>query len=388
MRILVAGAGIGGLTAALALHEAGIDVTVLESAGELRPLGVGINLLPHAVRELSALGLGDALAGIGVATAENVYCDQSGKTLFTEPRGIAGGYGWPQYSVHRGRLQMLLLDAVRERLGPHAVRTGAPVEDFAQDARGVRVRVPDGEVEGDALVGADGLHSKIRALLHPGPDPLLWSGVRMWRGVTETEPFLGGRSMVIVRGEGNAELIAYPIGPEQVNWVALIPVAEAGPLPGDANWNHPGRTEDVLAYLGGWELGWLDVPGLIRHGEPILEYPMVDREPLPWWGKGRVTLLGDAAHPMYPVGANGASQAIVDARVLAAELTGDLPEALARYEKTRREATTAVVSANRDMQRTGDARSPEELARVTETYRHATAPARVPRSGSASPPLR
>ncbi|MFI1328591.1 flavin-dependent oxidoreductase [Streptomyces sp. NPDC020845] len=372
MRVLIAGAGIGGLTAGLSLHAAGFEVTVIEAVRELRPLGLGINLLPHAVGELTALGLGDELARISVATAENVYCDQFGKALYTEERGLAGGYRWPQYSVHRGRLQSLLLAAVRDRLGPHAVRTGTRLLDFEQDADAVRVRVPGAEIEAAALVGADGLHSAVRARLHPDQGPLLWSGVRMWRGAAEARPFLGGRTSVIARGAGNAELVAYPIGPSLINWVALVPVGEPGPLPGDANWNTPGRAEEVLEHFGSWDLGWLDVPALIGDSPAILEYPMVDRDPLPAWGEGRVTLLGDAAHPMYPVGANGASQAIVDARVLAEQLALDFPRGLAAYEKARREATAAVVAANREMQRTGDARSPEELARITATYRRAT----------------
>lgn len=181
-----------------------------------------------------------------------------------------------------------------------------------------------------------------------------------------------GVATAVARGEGKAQLIAYPIGPSLVNWVAQMRVAEPGPLPGDANWNQPCRAEDVLRYYGRWNLGWLDVPGLIKNSSMILEYPMVDRDPLPSWGDGRVTLLGDAAHPMYPVGTNGASQAILDAHVLADELTRDFPGGLATYEKTRREATAAVVAANREMLRTGDTRSPEQLARVTETYRPVT----------------
>jgi 2-polyprenyl-6-methoxyphenol hydroxylase-like FAD-dependent oxidoreductase len=371
MRVLIAGAGIGGLTAALTLHAVGIEATVIEGARELRPLGVGINLLPHAVHELTELGLGDELASIGVATAENVYCDRFGTKLFAEPRGLAGGYRSPQYSVHRGQLQMLLLSAVRERLGPQAVRTGTRLERFEQDGDTVRVRVPGDELETDVLVGADGLHSAVRAQLHPNQGPLLWSGVRMWRGATEAEPFLTGRSMIIVRGEGQVELIAYPIGQSLINWVAMVPVAAPGPLPGDANWNLPGRAEDVLPYFD-WDLGWFDVPGLIRNSTSIFEYPMVDRNPLPSWSEGRVTLLGDAAHPMYPVGANGGSQAIVDARALADELSWDFPGGLIPYEHTRREATAAVVAANREMQRTGDAKSAEELARITDAYRRDT----------------
>ncbi|MFI0735379.1 flavin-dependent oxidoreductase [Streptomyces sp. NPDC021225] len=372
MRVLIAGAGIGGLTAALSLHAAGIEATVIEAVRELRPLGLGINLLPHAVGELTALGLGEDLARISVATAENVYCDPSGNTLFTEARGLAGGYRWPQYSVHRGRLQALLLAAVYDRLGPQAVRTGARLLDFEQDADGVRARVPGAEIQAAALIGADGLHSAVRARLHPDQGPLLWSGVRMWRGAAEAGPFPGGRSMIIARGPSGAELIAYPIGPSLVNWVAMVTVAEPGPLPGGADWNSPGRADEVLEHFGAWDLGRLDVPALIENSPEILEYPMVDRDPLPTWGEGRVTLLGDAAHPMYPVGANGASQAIVDARVLAEELARDFSRGLAAYEKARREATAAVVAANREMQRSGDARSPEELARITTTYRRAT----------------
>ncbi|MFG2579016.1 flavin-dependent oxidoreductase [Streptomyces malaysiensis] len=380
MTVLIAGAGIGGLTAALSLHAAGVEAAVVESAREIRPLGVGINLLPHAVRELIELGLGDELAAIGVATAENVYCDRSGRRIFTEPRGVAQGYRWPQYSVHRGELQRLLLAAVRERLGADAVRTGARVVGFdgsgARDR--VRVRVLDratGAVEDTyarALIGADGLHSAVRAALHPRGGPLLWSGIRMWRGTTRAEPFLTGRSMVIVR-DGDAELVAYPIGGGRINWVCQVRMSEPGPLTGEAAWNRAGRLADVLPYFADWRLGWLDVPGLLTGGGEILEYPMVDREPLPWWGSGRVTLLGDAAHPMYPVGANGASQAVVDARVLARELAGaeGVPAALARYETERREATAAVVRANRAMNRAG-ARTPEELARLTDTYRDAT----------------
>ncbi|WAL69094.1 flavin-dependent oxidoreductase [Amycolatopsis cynarae] len=375
MRVLIAGAGIGGLTAALALHAVGVEAVVLESAREIRPLGVGINLLPHAVGELTRLGLDGELARLGIATRENLYCDSSGARLFSEPRGLAGGYQHPQYSVHRGRLQTMLLSAVRARLGEDAVRTGMRVEGFDQDADSVRVGISGRErpIEADLLVGADGVHSVVRAQLHPGEGPLLWSGVRMWRGVTRMNPFFDGRTMVIVRGsgDGDAELIAYPIGPASVNWVALVPVGEPGPLPGDAHWNRPGRAEDLLP-LFDWNLGWLDVAELITRSEVLLEYPMVDRDPLPHWGHGRVTLLGDAAHPMYPVGANGASQAVVDARVLATELSGGSPAGLARYEGIRRDATAEVIAANREMQRTGGTRSPRELARITETYRRRT----------------
>ncbi|MGW2631587.1 flavin-dependent oxidoreductase [Streptomyces chattanoogensis] len=380
MTVLIAGAGIGGLTAALSLHAAGADAIVVESAREIRPLGVGINLLPHAVRELTELGLGEDLAALGVATAEHVYSDRFGNEIFTEPRGTAQGYRWPQYSVHRGELQMLLLDAVRERLGADAVRSGARLVGFDEsgEAGTVRARLLDretgivGETTADALIGADGLHSAVRAQLHPDGGPLLWSGIRMWRGTTVAEPFLTGRSMAIVR-EGDVELVAYPIGGGRINWVCGVRVSEPQPLAEDAGWNRGGLLADVLPYYEDWKLGWLDVPALLAGSGEILEYPMVDREPLPAWGRGRVTLLGDAAHPMYPVGANGGSQAIVDARVLAHELAraDDVPTGLARYENARRDATAAVVRANRDMSLAGG-QTMRELARITDTYRSAT----------------
>ncbi|MGW1071863.1 FAD-dependent monooxygenase [Streptomyces sp. NPDC002537] len=379
MTAIIAGAGIGGLTAALSLHAAGLDAAVVESAHEIRPLGVGINLLPHAVRELTELGLGEDLAALGVVTAEIVYSDRHGRKLFTDPCGTAQGYRWPQYSVHRGELQMLLLAAVRERLGARAVRTGTRLTDFEGQGDGVRARLLDratgavGEAAADVLVGADGLHSAVRARLHPDGGPLLWSGVRMWRGTAEAAPFLTGRSMVIVR-DGDTELVAYPIGRNRVNWVCMVRASGPGPLAEEAGWNRAARAEDVLPYVEDWALGWLDVPRLVADSREILAYPMADRDPLPSWGGGRVTLLGDAAHPMYPVGANGASQAVVDARVLAYELArsdGDLTTGLARYEAARRDATSAVVLANRRMYAT-EGRTAQELADIMRTYRRAT----------------
>ncbi|MGW2187125.1 flavin-dependent oxidoreductase [Streptomyces sp. NPDC001719] len=378
MTVLIAGAGIGGLTTALSLHAAGVDAVVVESAREIRPLGVGINLLPHAVRELTELGLGDGLAGIGVATAEIVHCDRDGQEIFTEPRGLAQGYRWPQFSVHRGELQLLLLAAVRERLGAGAVRTGIRLTCFEEVAGRVQAGLVDratgatGGMTADALVGADGLHSVVRARLRPDGGPLLWSGIRMWRGTTRSEPFRAGRSMAILR-DGDTQLIAYPIGRGRINWVCQVRESAPAPLAEEAGWNRAARAADVLPHYAGWRLGGLDVPALLAGSEEILTYPMVDRDPLPAWGRGRVTLLGDAAHPMYPVGANGASQAVVDARVLAYELarSGDVAEGLARYEAARREPTAAVVLANRTMNR-ATVRSPHDLARITDAYRHTT----------------
>lgn len=366
MNIVIAGAGIGGLTTALTLHARGMDVTVVESARDLAALGVGINLLPHAVRELHELGLGDALRDISATPAVIDFYTSDGALLFREPRGIEGGYGYPQCSVHRGRLQMLLLDAVTDRLGPDAVRTGAGVVDFAESASGVSVRTRAGEFAAEVFVGADGVQLTVRRRLHPGPDPLAWSGVRMFRGASHLPPFLDGRTMAIVKGPGGVELVIYPIGGDLVNWVLQVEDGEPGALPGDANWNTPADPAAVAAHMSGWHLDWLDPTELVAKSGKVFEYPMVDREPLSHWGTRRVTLLGDAAHPMYPVGANGGSQAILDARALADELAEG--RGVAGYEARRVPETTAVVQANRDMH----ASSPDDLARVTADYRRNT----------------
>jgi 2-polyprenyl-6-methoxyphenol hydroxylase-like FAD-dependent oxidoreductase len=366
--MVIAGAGIGGLTAALALHARGIDATVIERT-DLRPVGVGINLLPHAVRELYRLGLGDELARISVAPAAIAYYDTDGTLLLREPRGIDGGYGYPQYSVHRGRLQMLLLAALRDRLGAEAVHASCELLGFDDSDSGVRVHTSAGEIDSGALVGADGIHSTVRRRLHPEPDPLLWSGLRMFRGAVDGDPFLDGRTMSIVKGADGVDLVVYPIGDGEINWVVMLPEAEPGPLPGDAGWNRPGDRSQVLRHLDRWNLGWLDAADMVRRTESVLEYPMVDRDVLAWWGRGHVTLLGDAAHPMYPVGANGGSQAIVDATVLAEEVSGDPTHGLRRYENRRRRETAKVVEANREMHRTGATQRPTDLARVTARYR-------------------
>ncbi|WP_437933392.1 flavin-dependent oxidoreductase [Sorangium sp. So ce341] len=363
MRVLIAGGGIGGLTAALSLQSAGVEAFVVEAAREIKPLGVGINLLPHAVRELAELGLADALAATGIPTAELVHYDRFGGRIWAQPRGIAAGYRWPQISIHRGELQAILLAAARQRLGDAGVRTGLAVERFEQTGAEVRISLRDrrsGELEvvsADVLVAADGIHSAVRAQLHPAEGPPRWNGIHMWRGVTEAEPFLTGRSMIMAGSNRAAKFVAYPIsrgaelrGRAAVNWVAEVRLHE-GATVAPASWDRRGRLEDVLPHFAAWRFSWLDVPALISAAPVLFEYPMVDRDPLPWWGAGRVTLLGDAAHPMFPVGSNGASQAILDARVLAWHLAraSDPEAALSAYEAARRPPTSALVLANRAM---------------------------------------
>jgi 5-methylphenazine-1-carboxylate 1-monooxygenase len=369
--VTLIGGGIGGLATALSLHAVGIDVEVIEAARQIEPLGVGINLLPHAVRELTELGLGDALEATGIPTRKLSYYDRFGSLIWSEPRGRDAGYRWPQISIHRGALQLLLLDAVRQRLGTGAVRTGLACEWFEQAGAEVRAELRDrstGRLEtitSDVLVGADGIHSAVRAQLHPREGRPIWNGIQMWRGVTEAEPFLGDRTMVMAGSNLRAKFVAYPISRQaedaarsSVNWVAEVRLGgDAPPEPED--WNRTGDIDEVLVHFGDWRFDWLDIPALVVGAPAVFQYPMVDRDPLSHWGEGRVTLLGDAAHPMYPIGSNGASQAIIDARVLAWALAGENnpSAALLAYEFARREVTAALVLSNRDM-------GPERVLRI------------------------
>ncbi|TMQ91848.1 flavin-dependent oxidoreductase [Actinomadura soli] len=400
MRVLIVGAGIGGLTCALSLHKAGVETLVVDASARLRPLGVGINLLPHAVRELTELGLGGELADLGIPTGEMVHFDRHGGRIWGEPRGRALGYDWPQYSIHRGDLQMALLDAVRARLGKDAVRAGTLFEGFEQDGTRVRARLLDrasgtaGTAAADVLIGADGLHSAVRAQLNPDEPAPLWNGIRMWRGVTEGDPFLTGRTLAVAGSNTASKMVVYPIsrraerrGRALLNWVAEVRLPDDR-LDTTADWNRKGRLEDVLPYYAGWTFDWLDVPAMLAGSAEILEYPMVDRDPLDRWTSGRVTLLGDAAHPMYPIGSNGGSQAVLDARVLAHELAraADPAEGLLGYERARRETVNAIVLACRDMpadrilhavgerapdgfDAIEDVLTPEELETITGAYR-------------------
>ncbi|MGI9477978.1 MAG: flavin-dependent oxidoreductase [Hyphomicrobiaceae bacterium] len=361
MTVLVAGGGIGGLTLALSLHQIGVKVVVFESVRDIRPLGVGINVLPHASRELVELGLGARLAETGIATAELGYFCKRGKEIWSEPRGLPAGYNWPQYSIHRGRLQSRLLEAVRERLGPDCIRLGHHLAEWQVAEHGIRAtfvdretEVPCGMFDGDVLIAADGIHSTARATLYPDEGAPIWNGAILWRGVTKAQPFLTGRTMAMI-GHGHQKFVTYPIATETgspetavINWIAELRFD-----PNQAwrreDWNRPGRIEDFLPAFEDWRFDWLDIPALIRGAEHIYEYPMVDRDPLPQWTFGPMTLLGDAAHPMYPIGSNGASQAILDARTLTREFQrhGVGPAALKAYEDERRPATAKIVAANR-----------------------------------------
>jgi 2-polyprenyl-6-methoxyphenol hydroxylase-like FAD-dependent oxidoreductase len=359
MDVVIVGGGIGGLTLALTLHRAGISSRVYESAPQMRAIGVGINILPHAARELIALGLEVELARVAVPTQEAVFFNRFGQLIFREPLGRAAGYDWPQYSIHRVDLMAVLLEAVRKRLGEDRVLAGWKCVGFEQDGDRATARFQDATSgadlppqSGDLVVGCDGIHSRIRKQLHPDEGEPLYSGVNMWRGVTRWPPFLSGASMVRAGWLATGKMVIYPIrnrvdaeGRQLVNWVAEVET----PRHLARDWNRRGELGDFLRPFEDWRFPWLDVPAFLRAADSVLEFPMVDQDPLSFWTQGRVTLLGDAAHPMVPRGSNGAGQAILDARVLAAELfrRRDPDEALAAYEAQRLPATANVVRMNR-----------------------------------------
>ena len=360
MKIIIAGAGIGGLTAAMCLHRAGHDVQVYEAVSEMRPLGVGINIQAGAVRILCSLGLEPALAATAIETRELRYANRHGQTIWADPRGRHAGLPSPQFSIHRGELQMILVHAAREMLGADRIRMGRRIADFAQHGATVTARFADregaivDEATADLLIAADGIHSAVRARYYPNEGPPKWQGILMWRGVTVGKPYLGGNTMVQA-GHHNQKFVCYPIsrahaerGEALINWICDLHMGD-GALPSREDWNKPGRLEDFLPRFADWNFGWLDVPDVIRNAHTILEFPMVDRDPLPRWSHGRITLLGDAAHPMYPIGSNGASQAILDGEAITQELAvGDDPEAaLRRYEERRLPPTARIVESNR-----------------------------------------
>ncbi|GGI45605.1 2-polyprenyl-6-methoxyphenol hydroxylase-like FAD-dependent oxidoreductase [Agromyces flavus] len=360
MRIVIVGAGIGGLVTALSLEAAGFrDIRVVERVRELRPLGVGINLLPHAVRELTELGLAELVAGIGVAPSRLAYFNRHGQPIWSEPRGLDAGYHWPQLSVHRGEFQMLLLREVERRLGVGTVQQGlrlASVDDGDPDvatARFVDAAGDDVVLEADVLVGADGIHSALRAQRYPDEGAPPWNGLILWRGTAIVPEYLDGRTMIMA-GDGEQKFVAYPLsapdaaaGMSRVNFIAERRAPEGATALSD--WNRPVDPEPIVELFAGWRFDWLDVPLVIASAEGILEYPMVDRDPIPSWTSGRTILLGDAAHAMYPNGSNGASQAILDARTLAHRIATEpsVEAALAAYEADRRPATARLLEMTR-----------------------------------------
>ena len=359
MTVLIAGGGIAGLTAALTLHQIGVEVTVLEQASELRPLGVGINLQPNAVRELFDLGLEAELESIGIKSREWALVGRNGNDIWAEPRGLDAGYRWPQYSVHRGELQMMLYRAVKERLGEEAVLTDHRFLAYENSGGGVRVKAATetGErasFEGTLLLGADGLHSAVRRQMFPAEGDPLWAGTVLWRGTATGPPIRTGASFLLVGGL-NQRFVTYPItrpdeatGLQVHNWIAELTFSDRRDWE-RSDWNRRANVGDFLPSFEGWNFDWLDVPRLVQRSETVYEYPMVDRDPAPTWLDGNVALMGDAAHVMYPTGSNGASQAIIDARVLGAMFLehGVGHHALQAYEAALHADMSALILRNR-----------------------------------------
>jgi 2-polyprenyl-6-methoxyphenol hydroxylase-like FAD-dependent oxidoreductase len=361
MKAIIAGAGVGGLTTALMLHARGIDCEIYEQASEIRELGVGINTLPHAIKELKELGLLERLDAVAIRTHELFYVNRFGQEIWREPRGLEAGYEVPQFSIHRGRLQNVIFQAARARLGESRIRTGLRLGSFKQDDGSVTAYFFDrsgshrATAQGDILIGADGIHSAVRDKLFPHEGPARWNGIMLWRGATDWPQFMTGRSMIIAGGLA-AKFVLYPIAEgsrenrKLTNWAVT---AKIGPdnstPPAKEDWSKPGRWDDLGPHLKRFKLPYVDVGHLIEATGEFWEFPMCDRDPLPRWSHGRVTLLGDAAHPMYPVGSNGASQAILDARCLADWLKrAEHPlHALAAYEAERLPMTAQIVRMNR-----------------------------------------
>jgi 2-polyprenyl-6-methoxyphenol hydroxylase-like FAD-dependent oxidoreductase len=362
--ILIAGGGIAGLTLALALHEAGYKPRVFEAVSQLAELGVGINVLPHAAKEYQRLGVLDALLAEGVALQRYMWFNRHGQEIWSEPRGLAAGYPWPQVSIHRGSLQRVLAEAVRARLGSEAIVLDHHLSGFTQSADKVSAHFTSrtsgkaqASVEADILIGAEGIHSTLRRSFYPDEGPPRWAGNMMWRmTVLLPAPILGGSTMFSA-GTGECKVVGYEIsaaakrtGRSLFNWIAEVKLGEDGATPPEReDWNRVANIAEFIDYFRDFRFDWLDVPALARASGTAYAFPMVDRDPLPRWSHGRVTLLGDAAHPMWPIGSNGASQGVLDCRALVDALGNhaDHHEALQAYEAMRRPATAAVVIANR-----------------------------------------
>lgn len=361
LRIAIVGGGIGGLGLALSLHARGIACDVYESVPQVREVGVGITLLPHAMRELAALGLQGALEPLGIENLESVFFNRYGQYVYREPRGRHAGYALPEIGIHRGKLHRVMYDAALERIGAAHLHTDCrcvAVETTDQGATLHMQRSSDGAalpaVQADVVVACDGVNSALRRQFYP-QEQLAFAGINTWRGVTVHKPILSGKTYMRIGSIETGKMVIYPIvdnvdgqGNQLVNWVAEIQRGDAAMN----DWNQRGRVDDFVSIFESWRFDWLDVPALIRGAQQILEYPMVDRDPVAQWTFGRTTLLGDAAHPMYPRGSNGSAQALIDGRVLADELArlapgGDPRAALLAYEAQRRPATARVVETNR-----------------------------------------
>lgn len=359
MNIAIVGGGIAGLSFALGLHQRGIDCDVFESVNDIKEIGVGITLLPHGMRELAALGVQDALEAVGIENLESVFYTQHGQYVYREARGRHAGYALPEIGIHRGKLHRILFDAAVSRLGANKVHTGMRCTGFSQNADGVQIEFSNAHtgqpisVNAQIAVACDGVNSVIRKQMHP-QDALCFAGINTWRGVTVHPPILTGKSYLRIGTVEVGKMVIYPIidnvdgkGNQLINWVAELQKPNAAMN----DWNRPGDPAVCAEIFKDWNFDFLNVPELILKAEKVFEYPMVDKDALPFWTQGRVTLMGDAAHPMYPRGSNGSAQALIDARTLAEQLSqhSNPQEALKAYEALRLAPTAKVVETNRNV---------------------------------------
>jgi 5-methylphenazine-1-carboxylate 1-monooxygenase len=357
--IAIVGGGIAGLSLALNLHRHGIPCTVYERAPEVKELGVGITLLPHAMREFTALGVADELLAAGIESLDSCFFNRFGQLIYREERGKHAGYQYPEVMIHRGRLHMILYRAACALLGAERIRTDHDCVAVEQDDDGATVFFKEFSsgrtlppVRAAAVIACDGISSVIRKQFYRAEE-VTFAGINTWRGVTRRKPILTGRTYMRVGSIFTGKIVIYPIvndvdesGNQLINWMAEIKQDTF-----DKNdWNKPGNLADFFPIYESWRFDWLDVAAMIRNADQILEYPMVDKDPVARWTFGRVTLAGDAAHPMYPRGSNGAAQGAIDARTLADCLAANdsPPAALVAYEQERRETTANVVRTNRE----------------------------------------
>jgi 5-methylphenazine-1-carboxylate 1-monooxygenase len=359
-RIAIIGGGIAGLGLALSLRQRGLACDVYESVPEVKELGVGITLLPHGMKELAALGVQPQLEAAGIENLESVFFNRFGQRIYSEPRGRHAGYALPEVGIHRGKLHRILYDHTVKTIGAHRIHTAHRCVGVSQSNNIATIQFTDPKgnalpsVQADVVIACDGIHSAVRKQFYPN-EKLAFAGINTWRGVTRQKPILTGKSYMRVGSIKTGKMVIYPIvdnvdgqGNQLINWMAEIDEGESNNRSMN-DWNSGGKVEDFIHIFQDWQFDWLNVPELIRNADHILQYPMVDKDPVAQWTFGCVTLMGDAAHPMYPRGSNGSAQALIDARTLADELAkgGNCIDALHRYEAQRREVTANIVRTNR-----------------------------------------